>query len=327
MVEINWPERHKTQLWLYLGLIRLRDDLLPDQASELQRSALDKAIAVIEPISGIFARQGDLDQRYLALTGALRSLAEVIAQRPREIVKERGLPSLEGFWDLMSDIDIGVGEAFRKKESQKLRGLYVIVDPHFTLGRDPIEIVNAALKGGATAIQYRDKQNDKGDSIGTLLSLLELCKEYNAALIVNDHPDLAVISSAHGIHVGQHDLSAKDARKVLKAWQILGVSNALFEEAIDSYKQGADYIAVGAMFSSNSKSNTRPAGPETLKRIREEIPIGGPPVVAIGGINKTNVAELAQAGADGICVIEAVALAEDPERASYELLQAFNRNN
>jgi len=96
-----------------------------------------------------------------------------------------------------------------------------------------------------------------------------------------------------------------------------------WDEAIASYQDRADYIAVGAMFSTSSKVNTRPAGLATLKAVREIIPADGPPLIAIGGIDKLNVAEVAKAGADGIAVIGAVAMAEDPARAASELLNAF----
>jgi thiamine-phosphate pyrophosphorylase len=323
--DIAWPERHRTQLWLYLGLVRLRDDLQPEQAPPEQVAALNAAIAMVKPIAGIFMRQGDLDQRYLALTGALRSAAEIVARRPMDLVRERGLPEMEGFLDTLSGIDLSVGATFRKPAAQKFKGLYVIIDPELTAGRDPVTVAEAVLKGGATAIQYRDKRNDKGDSIDTARALMELCTRHDAVCIINDHADLAVAIQSHGVHVGQHDLSIPATRTVMKSWQMLGKSNALLEEAVASYEQGADYIAVGAMFGSTSKDNTRPAGPETLKAVRKAIPADGPPLVAIGGITTANVGQLAQAGADGVCVISAVAMADNPERATSELLAAFQK--
>jgi thiamine-phosphate pyrophosphorylase len=323
--DIAWPERHKTQLWLYLGLVRLRDDLQPAQASPEQIAALHAAIAMVKPIAGIFMRQGDLDQRYLALTGALRSAAEIIARRPMDLVRERGLPEMEGLLDTLMGIDLSVGDGFRTLSAQKFNGLYVIIDPELTNGRDPVTVAEGALKGGATVIQYRDKHRDKGDSIDTARALVELCEQHDALCIINDHADMAVAVSAHGVHLGQHDFSIPAARAVTKSWQLVGKSNALVEEAVTSHKQGADYIAVGAMFGTNSKDNARPAGPETLQAVREAISADGPPLVAIGGIKAANASEVAQAGADGLCVISAVSMADDPERAAAELLEAFQK--
>jgi thiamine-phosphate pyrophosphorylase len=216
-----------------------------------------------------------------------------------------------------------VGERTRHQLAAKLTGLYVIIDPELTNGRDLLQVARQALEGGATAIQFRDKHRDKGDALPTAQRLLKICRDYDAVLIINDHADLAVACAAGGVHVGQHDLPIPMARAVLKPWQLVGSSNALEDEAIASYQDRADYIAVGAMFSTSSKVNTRPAGLATLKAVREIIPADGPPLIAIGGIDKLNVAEVAKAGADGIAVIGAVAMAEDPARAASELLNAF----
>ena len=215
------------------------------------------------------------------------------------------------------------GESTRRRAAAKVRGLYVIIDPQLTGGRDPLWVARQALEGGATTLQLRDKMRDKGDSLLLAQRLVRLCRDYDATSLMNDHADLAVAVAAGGVHVGQHDLPVPLAKAVLKPWQIAGTSNALVDEAIASYQDGADYIAVGAMFPSQSKSDTRPAGPETLRRVREAVPSDGPPLIAIGGIDKENVWEVAKAGADGICVISAVTLAEDPAQAARALLDAF----
>ena len=216
-----------------------------------------------------------------------------------------------------------LGGAARQQAVAKLRGLYVLIDPEQTGGRDPVQVAMQALEGGATALQLRDKLRDKGDSLALAQRLVLLCQEYDATCIINDHADLAVAVGAHGVHVGQHDLPVGLARRVLKPWQLAGTSNALVEEAVASYEDGADYIAVGDMFGTRSKSNTRPAGPDTLRKVREAVPADGPPLIAIGGIDKGNVWEVAKAGADGIAVMSAVTLAEDPAQAAEEILRAF----
>ena len=211
----------------------------------------------------------------------------------------------------------------RQRTGDAVRGLYVIVDTALTGGRAPLWVAEQALNGGATAIQLRDKHQARGDLLDLAYALRDLCRNRGATFIVNDHVDLAAAVGAHGVHLGQRDLPIRVARRLLQAWQIVGTSNALVEEAMDSYHEGADYIAVGAMFGSGSKADTRPAGLETMQRVRTLIPEGGPPLVAIGGITAANAQGIAEAGADGICVIGAVAMAEEPAQASRELLAAF----
>ena len=209
--------------------------------------------------------------------------------------------------------------AIRADRARRVAGLYVIIDPEATLDRDPAEVATAALRGGATAIQYRDKLNHTGDQLPMARRLTELCQDHDAVLIVNDHADLAVASGAHGLHLGQHDLPVAPARSILHPWQFIGTSNALLAEAEAAIAQGVDYIAVGAMYATGSKSNTRPAGIKTLSMVRERIT--GTPIVAIGGITLDNVDAVLRAGADGICVIGAVCHADDPEQAARLLVQ------
>ncbi len=206
----------------------------------------------------------------------------------------------------------------RKQAAQRVAGLYVIIDPELARGRDPVEIARAALRGGATAIQLRDKVHDKGDQLPVARALHDLCQEHDASFIVNDHADLVVACRAHGLHVGQHDLPVPDARAILRPYQFIGTSNTLLREAQDSIEQQADYLAVGAMYTSASKSNTRPAGLEALRRVRAYV--ADAPIVAIGGITIDNIDDVLKAGADGICVISAVTMADDPELAARNLV-------
>ena len=206
----------------------------------------------------------------------------------------------------------------RLSVAQRVAGLYVIIDPAAINGRDPCNVAEGALRGGATSIQLRDKIHDKGDQLAIARSLKALCENYNAIFIVNDHADLAFASISHGLHLGQRDLPASEARFILRPHQIIGISNALLEEAKQSARI-ADYIAVGAIYPSSSKEKTRPAGLATLRKTREHV--STVPIVAIGGITLKNVDEVLKAGADGICVIGAVCQADDPERAARILTQ------
>ena len=208
---------------------------------------------------------------------------------------------------------------FRTERARRVAGLYVIVDPEGTKGRNPVEIGAAALRGGATAIQYRDKLSDKGDQLPIACRLRDLCEAHNAVLIVNDHADLAIASGAHGLHLGQHDLPIAEARKLLHPWQFIGASSAMLSEAETSISHGADYIAVGAMYDTSSKANTRAAGIESLSQICSQII--DIPIVAIGGITLSNVDPILTAGADGICVISAIGQADDPEEQTRLFVQ------
>ena len=123
-----------------------------------------------------------------------------------------------------------------------------------------MELSQAALRGGARVIQLRDKLHDKGDVLPIARRIRDLCDRHEAVFIVNDHADLAAACDAHGLHLGQHDLPVAEARAVLKPYQIIGTSNALVEEAAESESQGADYLAVGAIFPTDTKERTRPQG-------------------------------------------------------------------
>ena len=207
----------------------------------------------------------------------------------------------------------------RRKTARKVSGLYVIVDPSATLGRNVTDIARAALSGGASAIQYRDKKANENDRLLNAQKLRDICEIHGGILIINDHPELASLSEAHGVHLGQQDMAISTARGLLYEHQFTGTSNALLTETAIAVSEGADYIAVGAMHHSNSKSNTRNAGIETLQKVKaKEYDV---PVVAIGGINLNNIDSILEAGADGICVISAVCTAEDPERAAHLLAE------
>ena len=208
----------------------------------------------------------------------------------------------------------------RAKRIQQMRGLYVIVDPEATKDRDVIDIAQASLRGGASVIQLRDKTRDKGDVLEIARTLKSLCDEHDALFIVNDDADIAYLSEAHGLHVGQTDLPVGEARRVLSPDQIVGRSNNGTTEALESEQQGADYLAVGAIYATNTmgKSGRTALGPEMINSVKDAV---SAPLVAIGGINATNIADVARAGADCICVVSAVTYADDPERATARLVE------
>jgi len=202
----------------------------------------------------------------------------------------------------------------------RIKGLYVIVDADVVGERDIVEVTRAVLRGGAGTIQFRDKLHDKGDVLPITRRIRQLCGSFGASFIVNDHIDLAIACGADGVHLGQHDIPVPEARDMLGSTYIVGTSNALLEEAMLSISQGADYVAVGTIFPTKTKENTRAAGLDMLRRVKASVNV---PVVAIGGINKENAREVILAGADALCVISAVVAAPDPEAATREIMSVI----
>ena len=198
----------------------------------------------------------------------------------------------------------------------EVRGLYVILDPSFLEGVSEVDAAEAIIRGGARVIQWRDKGRDKGEQLPIVREVNRLCAEAGVVSIVNDHVDLALASGAGGVHLGQKDLPLAEARRLMPEDAVIGVSTATVEEALLAEREGASYIAVGAIYPTGSKAVTRPAGLETLEAVAKAVAV---PVVAIGGINAGNVGAVMEAGADSACVISAVLSAADVEEAAREL--------
>lgn len=246
--------------------------------------------------------------------GLLASLADTI-QAVEEPFTAQGLAQT---LDKLTD---HLGAALRRREAHRVRGLYVIIDPQVTGGRDPLDIAAAAIRGGARMLQLRDKLRDKGQILPLALALQRLCQANDVLLIINDHVDLAAVVGAGGVHVGQTDLPVAQARQVLAPNQVLGRSNREIDQIIQSQEMGADHVAFGAIYPTTSKTVVRsPQGIEPLRRAREVAKV---PLVAIGGINAENVAPVVEAGADAICVTAAVGAAPDPEAAASRLVEAI----
>lgn len=265
---------------------------------------------------------GGLEIRYVALLGALGRLAGASSALNPHTDRH---PHLTYLAEAMGYAELAAGSGYRSRAAAGFRGLYVIVDPNLTKGRDIRWLVQQAVEGGATAIQLRIKDADKGDWLHSAMEIGDLCRSEQVTFVINDHPDVAMAVGAQGVHLGQHDLPLATVRTIMKPWQLVGTSNALVSEARSSLEGGADYVAVGRMFQTESKSDTRPAGMQTLRAVRELVPVGGPPLVAIGGITAQNVQQTVQAGADCVCVIASVTQADQPKEAAARILDAFNR--
>ena len=197
--------------------------------------------------------------------------------------------------------------------------LYVITDRRLSRGRSHLEVARAAIEGGATAIQLRDKEATTRELIEAGLALRELTRERGVAFIVNDRVDVALAVEADGVHVGQDDMPAKLARRLMGPDKIVGVSASSVEEALRAEADGADYVSASPVFATPTKPDAPPpTGLEGLRAIVEAVRI---PVVAIGGINEGNVEEVIRAGADGVAVISAVVAAPDIAAAARRLRQ------
>ncbi len=202
----------------------------------------------------------------------------------------------------------------------RVRGLYVIVDPAACGGRDPVDVAKMALQGGASIVQWRDKVRDKGDQLSDAQAIAALCRQHGALFVMNDHADLAAACGAGGLHLGQHDLPIGAARLVAGGATIIGVSTNTVEEARAAEATGADYVAVGSIFPTASKAGPRPASLDRLREVKAAVRV---PVVAIGGINRDNIRDVVTSGADAVAVISAVCGADDPRGAAEELARAF----
>lgn len=194
--------------------------------------------------------------------------------------------------------------------------LYAVTDRHWTGEKTLYQQTEEAILGGTTFLQIREKELNEADFEKEALELQALCKKYKIPFIVNDNVELAKKIDADGVHVGQEDMNACKVRELLGPDKILGVSAQTVEEAILAEKQGADYLGVGAVFPTGTKSDAIDVPHQTLKAICKAVKI---PVVAIGGITKDNLCQLKGSGIAGISVISAIFAQKDIKAAAEEL--------
>jgi thiamine-phosphate pyrophosphorylase len=200
--------------------------------------------------------------------------------------------------------------------------LYGLLDPERAGGRSLWVLAQSLAEGGATLVQLRDKRASTRSLVGQAKDLQAVLAPYAIPLIVNDRVDVALAAGADGVHVGQDDMEANDARRLLGPRAIIGLSVKSLAQAEAAPIEVLDYICIGGVFATSSKDNPDPpiglAGFRTiLARIRARAP--GLPVGAIAGIDESNAAEVIATGADGIAVISALALAPDVGKAARTL--------
>ena len=198
--------------------------------------------------------------------------------------------------------------------------LYLVTDKSDDVDKF-LETIEEGIKGGVSVVQIREKTADTLDFYNLALKVKEITTKYDVPLIINDRVDVALAVDADGVHVGQSDMPCDVTRKLIGDDKILGVSAATIAEAQKAEKDGADYIGTGAVFPTATKDDAPKITKKDLKDVADSINI---PVVAIGGINAENAHELNGTGIAGLSVVSAIMSAENPKKASEELLNIFN---
>ncbi len=200
--------------------------------------------------------------------------------------------------------------------------LYLVTDRGLARGRSNLDIVTAAVRGGVTIVQLREKDCSTRDFIEQAFSIKKFLQNRGIPLIINDRIDVAQAIEADGVHLGQTDMPLETAKSILGDTMIIGISAECLADAIAAEKGGADYLGVSPIYATPTKTDTAPAlGLEGLKEICQAVKL---PLVGIGGLNRDNAAEIIRKGADGVAVVSAIVAADDPETASRELKQAIN---
>ena len=191
--------------------------------------------------------------------------------------------------------------------------LYAVTDRSW-LGEETIyQQVEKALKGGVTFLQLREKDLDQDTFMEEALKIKKLCREYNVPFVINDNVELAKLTDADGVHVGQKDMEAGNVREILGPDKIIGVSARTTEQAQAAVKSGADYVSVGAVFGTTTKEDAVKVSPEVVKEIAESVDV---PVISIGGITEDNVELLKETGIAGVAVISSIFAKEDIEKST-----------
>ena len=204
------------------------------------------------------------------------------------------------------------------KCGKEMMRLYAVTDRAWVGRQSLYEQVEAALKGGVTCVQLREKELPLEEFLAEAKEISSLCKKYGVPLFVNDNVDVAIACHADGIHVGQNDLKADQVRQRVGDNMIIGVSVHSVEEALEAVQQGADCLGVGAMFATSTKTDVDVLPMETLRAICDAVEI---PVVAIGGINRDNIPRLFGTGVNGVALVSAIFGAEDIEKECRQLRQ------
>jgi len=200
--------------------------------------------------------------------------------------------------------------------------LYLVTDAELAGGRSHSQIIAAAIRGGVTVVQYREKNASTRRMVGEALELRQLCRSYNVPFIINDRLDVALAVDADGVHLGQDDMPADLARQLIGPGKILGVSVENVSQARRAMEDGADYVGASPIFATPTKPDAPP--PMGIRGLQELARVCTLPIVAIGGLNASNAAAVLRAGATGLAVVSAIVSADDVELAARELKQIIS---
>ena len=198
--------------------------------------------------------------------------------------------------------------------------LYLVTDRQLMSCDSLTEAVEQAILGGCTMIQLREKELSSLEFYNQAVAVKQVTDKYHIPLIINDRIDIAMAVQATGVHIGQHDLPAAVVRKVIGENMLLGVSASSIAEAIQAQQDGADYLGVGAMFPTGTKTDADSVSMEELQKIRAAVSL---PIVVIGGINKGNAGRFKPMGIDGLAVVSAIIAQSDIKAAAAELKDLF----
>ena len=191
---------------------------------------------------------------------------------------------------------------------KKALKLYLVTDSDILKGRDFYKCIEDAIKAGVTMVQLREKNADGKEFLEKAIKLRQITKKYNVTFVINDRVDIAMIADADGVHVGQSDIDAMSIRKLIGEDKIIGVSARNVEEAKIAKENGADYLGIGAMFSTSTKDDAKEVSFETLRQITEDVNL---PFVLIGGITLDNVDKLKQFNPDGYALVSGILAVDD----------------
>ena len=198
--------------------------------------------------------------------------------------------------------------------------LYLVTDRQLMSCDSLTEAVEQAILGGCTMIQLREKELPSLEFYNQAVAVKQVTERYHIPIIINDRIDIAMAVQATGVHIGQHDLPAAAVRKVIGENMLLGVSASSIAEAIQAQQDGADYLGVGAMFPTGTKTDADSVSMEELQKIRTAVSL---PIVVIGGINKGNAGRFKPMGIDGLAVVSAIIAQSDIKAAAAELKDLF----
>lgn len=198
--------------------------------------------------------------------------------------------------------------------------LYLVTDRNLMSTTTLIEAVEQAILGGCTMIQLREKDISSLDFYRQAVEVKKITEQYHVPFIINDRIDIAMAVKANGVHIGQSDIPTAIARELIGTDMLLGVSATSENEAIQAAKDGADYLGVGAMFHTGTKTDANHVLMEELKKIRRAVNL---PIVAIGGINKKNAKLFHDTGIDGLAIISAIIAQPDIQKAAAEMKAVF----